>query len=389
MSVVGVAEPSHGGTAEAWGRLPFAVRALVVVVAGVLVVEFLGSLFGSVIGSRTAPTAATSPTATGPSGTAGLVALLARAGHAVSLPTSPPAASAVPGGATLLVLDPRRFGGADRVLARAVVAARGRVVFVGAAPGGLAPLLPRGVAVTLVDQPAGRITSTARGALSFGVTSLVTGRGVLRTTGPVHVDVQGAGGTFVASAGRLVWVASSVPLRNASLGQVDDAALAWNLAAPRGRPVVLDAWDSAPAPTASGLEALPAWWVAALAVVGLAIAVWLASAARRFGPLESRARALAPARAGHAVAMGALLAAMPADRVTEASAPVVLAARRSLLRALRLDQLAAPAQIDEDAADRGIPEWVVRGATTSVATRDDAVAAGRALAWLTAERATR
>lgn len=389
MSTADVVGAPGSGTAAAWGRLPLVVRALVAILAVVLAVEFLDALFGSVIGTRTAPTAATSPYATGPSGTAGLVRLLTAAGHSVSIATGTLAPAAVPAGATLLVLDPRRFTAADRAVAASVAAAHGRVVFVGAAPSGLAALTPRGVEVGLRALPAGRVTSTTPGRLSYGVASLVTGVGVLRTTGPVTVDVAGAGGAFVVSAGPLVWVASSTPLRNAALGRLDDAALAWNLVAPSGRAVVLDAADMAPPGTASGLVALPSWWVAALCVVGLAGAVWLASAARRFGPLEPRARSLPPARVGHAAAMGALLAAMPADRVAEASAPVARAARRSLLRALRLDEHADAAEIDEDAAARGVPAWVVRGATAAVASRDDAVAAGRALAWLTTERTTR
>jgi Domain of unknown function (DUF4350) len=380
---------SGTGAAAAWGRLPLVVRALVAVLAAVLAVEFLDGLFGSVVGTRTAPTAPTSPFATGPSGTAGLVRLLGVAGHRVSIATSPLTASSVPRGAVLLVIDPRRFTVADRVVARTVVAARGRVVFVGAAPSGLAGLVPAGAAVTLRHEPVGVVTSTAPGRLSYGVTSLVTGVGALATTGPVTVDVAGGLGAFVASAGRIVWVASSAPLRNASLARLDDAALAWNLAAPARRAVVLDAADMAPAPTATGLVALPSWWLAALCVAGLAGAAWLASAARRFGPLEPRARALPPARVGHAAAMGALLAAMPADRVAEASAPVVRAARQVLLGALHLDDTARVAQSDEDAAARGVPAWVVRGATSAVASRDDAVAAGRALAWLTTERTTR
>ena len=377
------------GTAAAWGRLPLVVRALVAIVVVVLAVEFLDSLFGSAIGTRTAPTAATSPFATGPSGTAGLVRLLGAAGHPVVVATSPLSTATVPAGATLLVIDPRHFTTTDLAVARAVVAGHGRVVFAGAAPAGASALLPAGASVTLQRQPVGPVTSTTPGRLSFGVRSLVTGIGALATSGAVRVEVRGANGAFVASAGPLVWVASSAPLRNASLGRLDDAALAWNLAAPAGRTIVLDAADMAPPSTATGLEALPSWWVAALAVAGLAVAVWLASAARRFGPLEPPERSLPPARVGHAVAMGSLLAALPVGRVGEAAAPVSRAARRSLLRALRLGEGADDAEIDEDAAARGVPEWVVRGATSPVATPDDAVAAGRALAWLTNERITR
>lgn len=69
--------------------------------------------------------------------------------------------------------------------------------------------------------------------------------------------------------------------------------------------------------------------------------------------------------------------------------PVTNAARRTLLRTLRLGDDTADAEIREDATMREVPEWVVRAATTAPTSRDEAVAAGRALAWLTDERGTR
>ena len=303
-SASGTAE--HGGTTDAWRRVPWWLRGVVLVLAGVLVVELASGLAGS----RTVPTASTSPSSTGSQGTAGLVRFLA-ARTTVRVATAPLGASSVPRGATLLVLDPTRWTAADRAVARGVAASGGRVVFVGAAPEDPGPVLGAGDTVTLRPSAVGPVTHTAPGRVTFGVTSLVTGAGSLSTTGAVRVDVAGLGGTFVASDGPVVWVASSVPLRNAYLATDDDAALAWNLAAPWGHGVVVDAADQVLPATTSGFRALPTWWFTALGIALLAVASWLASAGRRFGPLEARSRSLPPARAAHAEAMGALLAGRP------------------------------------------------------------------------------
>lgn len=389
MSDRPIADAPGGGTAAAWGRVPLVLRVLALVVAAVLIGEYLSVFFGSVLGSRTVPSAPTSPASVGPSGTAAFVRLLERVHRDVVVDGDALDARSVPRGATLMFLDPRHVSGEDLAVVRATVAGGGRVVFVGAAPAGLGALLAPGGEVTRRATPAGPVVATAPTRLAYGVRALSTGVGTLSTSGPVRVDVRGSNGPFVASSGALAWVGSSSPFRRANLATLDNAALAWNLSGPPSRAVVIATADMALPAQATGLRALPAWWLAGLAVIALAGAAWLASAARRFGPLERRARALAPPRVGHAEAMGALLAAMPAKSVPAATEPVAVGAHDLLVRRLRLDGRADAAVLHEAALASGVPAWVERGATTPVATRDDAIEAGRALAWLAAERGAR
>jgi hypothetical protein len=375
-----VSEPA--GAVATWRGVPWWLRAVVLVVAAVLVVELASSLAGA----RTAPTSPASPFSTAAPGTQAFVALLARVSHHVTVATTPLAVRRVPPDATLLVLDPRRWGAADRAVARATAAAGGRVVFVGAAPVAPGPALPVGTSVAWRHAPVGPVVATARARVAYGVTALITGTGALDVSGDARTVVRGAGGAFVATAGPVTWVGSSAPFQNRSLALLDDAALAWNLVAPFGRPVVVDAAAMAPPPTASGLRALPPWWFAALAVVALAVAAWLMSAARRFGPLEPRARVLPPARTGHAVALGALLEA-GRDRAADVAAPVAAAARAALLRDLALAADAPTPAVVEAAAARDVPPWVRDAALRVPTTRAEAVEAGRALAWLAKEEA--
>jgi hypothetical protein len=372
------------GAAAAWRRTPAWVRVLVVVVAAVLCAEFGVSLAGS----RTVPTATTSPFSAGPQGTAAFVALVRRVAP-VAVATAPLHAGTVPPGGTLLVLDPRRWSRADAAVAASVARTGGRVVFVGAAPATPGPTLPAGAAVRWRPDPAGEVTTTSSGRLALGVRTLATGVGSLVVTGPVRVDVATAAGAFVASAGAVVWVGSSAPLRNADLGAVDDAALAWNLVAPFGRPVVLDASDQTPPATATGLRSLPSWWLGALAVAALAAVAWLVSAARRFGPLEAPSRRLAPARVGHAEAMGALLAGLPSRHVAEVARPVAEAASTALRRRVALPADAPTDEVVAAAGAHEVPDWVATAATATPASRDEAVSTGRALAWLLLEEGER
>jgi hypothetical protein len=375
-----------GGPVAAWSRLPWLVRALLLAVVAILALEYVTGFYGSVVGQRTVPGVPTSPYATGPSGTAALVALLAARGDQVTVDNQPLATPSVPPGATLLVLDPARWTDSDRLVARGVVATGGTVVFVGAAPSAPGPALAPGDGVTLVGIGPGPVVRTVPGPLTEGVRALVAGHGVLDTTGAVRRDVVGANGTVVADDGGVVWVASSVPLRDAYLADADDAVLAWDLGGPRGGRVVLDAADMAPAAVSTGLRALPTWAQAALVLALLAVLVWVVSASRRFGPIERAARAVAPARIGHVDAMASLLASTGADRAGPATTALRADARRLLVRVLRCDVATVDDEIDKDAQARGIPAWVVRGALQQPASRAAALEAGRAHAWLAERR---
>jgi hypothetical protein len=380
------AVPGASGPVAAWSRLAWPLRALLLAVVAILAVEYVSGFYGSVVGQRTVPGVPTSPYATGPSGTAALVTLLSRAGDAVSVDSQPLASRRVPAGATLLVIDPTRWTAGDRSTARAVVASGGKVVFVGTAPRLPGPALGPGDGVTLVAVDPGQVVATVPSALTEGVASLDVGVGVLRTKGAVRRDVVGANGTIVADDGGVVWVASSVPLRNGNLAASDDAALAWDLGKPFGGRVVIDAADMTPAAISTGLRALPTWVQAALLMALLAVLVWVVSASRRFGPVERAARTAAPSRIGHVDAMAALLATTGAPHVAAATASLSADARRLLVRVLRCDAAATDDDIDKDAEARGIPSWVVHAALGRPDSRTAALEVGRAHAWLAERR---
>jgi len=377
---------SSSGPVAAWSRLPLLVRALLLAAVAILAVEYVSGFYGSVVGQRTVPGVPTSPYATGPSGTAAFVTLLSDKGDTVSVVSQPLGAASVPSGATLLVLDPLRWTVTDRAVARSVVERGGRVEFVGAAPSAPGPLLGARDAVVLQAVDPGTVVRTIPGPLTEGVTSLAAGVGVLRTTGAVRQDVVGSNGALVADDHGVVWVASSVPLRDAQLAARDDAALAWDLGKPFGGRVVIDAADMTPAAVATGLRALPAWVQAALLMALLAIFTWVVSASRRFGPVERAARDRAPARIGHVDALASLLSSGASQHVAEATDALAADTRRLLVRVLRSDVAAPDDDIGKDAEARGIPTWVVRAALGRPATKAAALQVGRAHAWLADRR---
>lgn len=358
-------------------------RLAAAVLGAVLVVELVGGLLGRYAPTRTTP--ATSPFATGAQGTAGLVSLLRRSGHRVVLAQQP--LSALPAGATLLAVDPVRWSRGDRASAAGLVASGGTVVFAGAAPS-----RPIGAAarVSLLDVPAGPLVSVRPGPDTYGVASLDTGDGVLSTGPGVADEVRADGGVVLARSGAVVWLASSTPLRDGSLAGGDDAALALDLAGRPGATVVLDAFDQVPAaPSPRGFAALATWWQAGLAVAALAGVAWLLSASRRLGPPEPSARALAPARLVYVDAVADLLLGTGRKGVPATAAYVTARAERALRRAAHVGPEADATALRTAAAASGVPDWVLDATSRRADTRDAAVDAGRALAWLASERSVR
>ena len=175
-------------------------------------------------------------------------------------------------------------------------------------------------------------------------------------------------------------LADAAPLYNDALARADNAAFALAAAGGADRPVVfletVHGYGEA-----TGLAALPAravWVLAGLALAALAL-VW--SMARRLGPAEDEARALAPPRRDYVEALAAALAAT-GDREGVAGT----AARGARLR------LEARAGLPPGADDAALREAAARfgldaAETEALLGRGDAadgVAAGRALAKLEA-----
>jgi hypothetical protein len=177
--------------------------------------------------------------------------------------------------------------------------------------------------------------------------------------------------------GRAVLLADASALANARLAHADNAQLALDAAG--GRTVAfletVHGYGEA-----TGLAALPGravWVLAGLALAALAL-VW--SMARRFGPPEEEALALAPPRRDYVEAVATALAGTgDAHGVADAAAR---GARRRLA-----DRAGLPPAADEPALREAAERFGLDDAeTAALFGGDDALAAGRALAKLEARR---
>ena len=176
-------------------------------------------------------------------------------------------------------------------------------------------------------------------------------------------------------------LAEATPLANAQLARADNAAFGLAIAGAEGRPVAfletVHGYGEA-----SGLAALPAralWVLAGLALAALAL-VW--SMARRLGPAEDEAVALAPPRRDYVEAVAAGLVAS-GDRRGIADAAAHAARRRLEARAALPPGAGEPA-LREAAARLGL-DAAETDAVLGAGDGDELVA-GRALARLEAGR---
>jgi hypothetical protein len=318
--------------------------------------------------------------ATAPAGAAAYAELLHRAGHPVRRIRTPLAERAPDPGWTLVVLDPERVEPDEARAIRRFVEAGGRLVAAGATSRWLARVLdappawgpsdpgparavvpvPETAGVTTVGFAEGGRWETLGGALP-----ILAGR-----EGPVGAVAQQGGG-------RAVLLADPSPLVNARLAHDDNAAFGLAAAGDRRRTVAfletVHGYGEA-----TGLAALPAravWVLAGLALAALAL-VW--SMARRFGPPEDEALALAPPRRDYVEAVAAGLAAS-GDREGIAMAAARGARHRVASRA-GLPPAADEPALREAAARLGLDDAEVE----ALFGDGDELAAGRALAKLEA-----
>ena len=201
---------------------------------------------------------------------------------------------------------------------------------------------------------------------------------ILRSDGASLAVVANAG------SGRVVLLASASPLRNGFLGEADNAAFALDLAGGPGRAVAFDEYVHGFGQ--GGLGALPSHWKWALLVAGLAVAVWMWSAARRFGPPERAERSFPPARVEYVEGLATVLAATDARLVGEAVEPVHRAARSALCRYVGVPDDSSDESIAVAARSIGLSDALVRPALVAPTDKESALATGRAYAWLEHER---
>ena len=187
-----------------------------------------------------------------------------------------------------------------------------------------------------------------------------------------------------AGSGRVVLLASASPLRNGFLGEADNAAFALDLAGGPGRAVAFDEYVHGFGQ--GGLGALPSHWKVALLVAGLAVAVWMWSAARRFGPPERAERTFPPARVEYVEGLATVLAATDSGLVGEAVEPVHRAARSALCRYVGVPDDSPDDSIAVTARAIGLSDSLVHPALVAPTDKESALATGRAHAWLEQER---
>jgi len=317
--------------------------------------------------------------ATQPRGTAAWAELLKRSGHAVRYLREPLADARLDSAATLVVLEARDLGKADRRALGRFVAAGGRLVAAGPDPGawlgdalGRPPRwtssAPR-VAGTVAPLPE---TSGVRTIATSGAGGFADPGAALPALGyePALMVVAGVG------SGRALLLGDSSPLQNRLLARADNAALALALAGSEGRPVTfVESVHGFGAQT--GFAALPARWQVALTGFVLAALLWLLARVRRFGVAERAVVAAAPARREHVEALALSLRRARDPKV--ALEPVRAAARAQVLRRAGLAPDADEGAVREAALRLGLQEDEA-AALADDSDQHEALATGRALA---------
>jgi len=383
-----------------WHQVPRRWRAVMVIAAGVIVLEFAVSFADAVYGtpSRSILGPASSLD-TSENGTAALAQLFRDRRHSVRQLEVRVSAAALPVPGTLFVLDPQNKLAGDLPALHRYLTAGGRVVLAGRPAGGtLRALLGPGQlpiwqaampgpshpaapapenygALTVVSNAAGSWRAAPRG----GTTASVTER--------VHTLLGGPGGALALLAevgrGRLVLLASSSPLDNGCLARADNAAFALDLAGPVAAPVAFDEYDHLLTSSGSGIAGLPGHWQAGLLLALVALVVWILSAARRFGPATAASRELVPPRIAHVDAVAALLASGSPARLRAGAEPLRQAARERLCHELRARHDATDTELVRRAESTALSSDLVAAIVGEPRSEEDLLALGRAYATLT------
>ena len=352
-------------------------RIVAVVVAGALAVNAAILFLDGATGSPGGPPS--SSFSTSARGFAAYAGLLASEGHRVVGRRADVAEGVAPG-STLVVLD---VGGVTPAQARAIgrfVAAGGRLVAGGDAPGWLEKVLDDPPAWAEEPARAPRIVSPVPEVAEVADVR-AAGTGVWTEAGSSLPIVDAANGALVGVAeqgrGRIVLLADSSPLQNAWLDEADNAALGLGIAGAPGRPVIF-AESLHGYGEATGLGALPGRWRWALAGLVLAAAVLMVAKGRRLGPPEEEARALPPPRHAYAESLAGILARTRAP--AEALEPVQRAARERIAATAGLPPNAPDDAVRAAAARAGLLDDEVRSLFEPARAPAEVMAAGRALA---------
>jgi hypothetical protein len=390
------AEPVDTRTApERWRAVPIGWRLLLVALAVVAAFELGSSLVTGIAGNSPAGDQTSSSFSTSPSGVGAMAELLAARGHHVAQDTAPLPGQNLTADTVLFVIDPTSWTGTDNAAVARLVTGGGRAVIVGRPPSGLAGLLFGTAGVPRWEaRPSGVAEAATQSSLTAGLASVSSGPTGSFEPGAASVVLAGphgdlaissgheSGGTATAVAPAVVMVASSTPFTNAALSERDNAAFAINLAGPGPRPVVFDEYDHGYGRTGTGLAGLPSWWRWGLGIALLAVVVWMLSASRRFGPVESSGRPLIPPRVAYVDAMATGLGSVSGDRLATTLTPLRQEGRRLLCRRAGIRVDAPDDEVAEAARQAMLPDEVIEGVLAVPQSASGALECGRALAWL-------
>jgi hypothetical protein len=287
-------------------------------------------------------------------------------------------------GATVVVADPSTLSpGEARALER-FVRGGGRLLASGRAVGpALARLLGPGLHWGPEAVPVARPLTPAPEVDGVGSVRSA-GLGSWREAGSTLPVLAGGEGTTLATVatvgrGRVVAVADVSMWQNRLLDRAGNAAFGLAAAGPPARPVrFAEAHHGYGA--GGGLSAVPARWRWGLAVATAGTLVWLWSRGRRLGPPERPERELPPPRRAYVDALAASL--MRTNQPAGALQPLQAAGRGLLARRAGMAADAGDEAFRRQGARLGLAEGDVAALLAPPRSREDVLAAGRALARL-------
>lgn len=378
-----------------WQRLPRLGRAILCFVAIALVYQFASSLVSGVTGSGASASGSSSSYDTTGSGTAALAQLLADDGFRVSRLTTPLSSQHSPGAATIFSLDPTSWSGAATNAVGRFLREGATVVVSGQrATTAVLRLVGDSNTVSWHHNSVGTAATVGSSRFTSGVITVNSpGPGSLTLSGTqttaATVLAKSETGTLAVAfrhGGWLVVLASASAIQNSALATDDNAAFALRLANSGSRTVTFDEYTHGFGHGGSGLAGLPAPWRVGLVVIFLGIALWIVSASRRFGPPQRPERAFIPPRIDYVTALATLLETRPNNQLAATAVPVAHELRVVLARRLSLpdDADEATMNLAAERMPRGPVDYVpvVSLAFSTLASADDVVAVGRAIAAL-------
>jgi len=364
--------------AERVQRVPIVVRVLVVLVVAVVLVEIVNqSLDRSFGGNPSGRPGSSYTTATG--GLAAYADLLRHYGHPVTRQRGDLTDGVLPAGATLVILDPDVLTENDAGVALQHVVNGGRLIVGGKNAGRYLRLLrdkPPKWTTSADDrfhatQPpfdtAGTVETAGDGAWSApGSSDVVMGPRDNALLTHEHVG-----------RGDMWFVADASLLTNQYLDRAGNAAFGLLLAGERGQGVVFAEGVHGFAEK-RGFAAIPGRWKWMFLGIALAVIVFAWARGHRLGPPEDAERPLPPARGEYVDALATTLE-RTRDPVA-ATAPVRGAVYASVVQRAALRDGAKGADLERAARAVGLADDEVRVLVHGVATDEDVVVLGRALA---------